>query len=140
MHGPAEPVKVYLYPDRMEVISYPGPVPGIQPSYFKSGEALPPVAARNRRIGDFLKELRLAEKRGSGIPKIQRQMRQNGSPEARFDFDETRTYFRTILPVHPRYLVLHALREADTRGPREKKRWLWSTWSVASTGFPIRRH
>ncbi|MBW8874273.1 MAG: putative DNA binding domain-containing protein [Acidobacteria bacterium] len=115
---PPEPVKVYLYPDRMEVISYPGPVPGIQRSYFQAGGSLPPVPARNRRIGDFLKELQLAEKRGSGIPKIQRQMRQNGSPEARFDFDETRTYFRTILPVHPRYLVLHALREAG---------YLWAT-------------
>ncbi|HEV7507923.1 MAG TPA: ATP-binding protein [Thermoanaerobaculia bacterium] len=117
--GPAEPVKVYLYPDRMEVISYPGPVPGIQPSYFQTGDVLPPVPARNRRIGDFLKELRLAERRGSGIPKIRRRMRQNGSPEARFDFDEEgRTYFRAILPVHPRYFVLHALREAG---------YLWAT-------------
>src|SRR5262249_35111908 len=27
--GVTEPVKVYLYPDRMEIISYPGPVAGI---------------------------------------------------------------------------------------------------------------
>ncbi|HSN85548.1 MAG TPA: ATP-binding protein, partial [Thermoanaerobaculia bacterium] len=100
---PPEPVKVYLYPDRMEIISYPGPVPGIQPRHFQPGESLPPVPARNRRIGDFLKELQLAERRGTGVPKIQRQMRQNGSPEARFDFDEERTYFRVILPVHPLY-------------------------------------
>ncbi|HKV09168.1 MAG TPA: ATP-binding protein [Thermoanaerobaculia bacterium] len=98
---PPEPVKVYLYPDRMEIISYPGPVPGIQPRHFQAGESLPPVPARNRRIGDFLKELQLAERRGTGVPKIQRQMRQNGSPEARFDFDEERTYFRVTLPIHP---------------------------------------
>lgn len=98
---PPEPVKVYLYPDRMEIISYPGPVPGIQPRHFQPGESLPPVPARNRRIGDFLKELQLAERRGTGVPKIQRQMRQNGSPEARFDFDEERTYFRVTLPIHP---------------------------------------
>ena len=116
--SPPEPVKVYLYPDRMEVISYPGPVPGIQPQHFQADSPLPPVPARNRRIGDFLKELGLAERRGSGIPKIQRKMRQNGSPKARFDFDEERTYFRTILPVHPRYLTLHALREAG---------YLWAT-------------
>jgi ATP-dependent DNA helicase RecG len=100
---PPEPVKVYVYPDRIEVISYPGPVPGIELRHFHSGEPIPPVPARNRRIGDFLKELRLAERRGSGIPKIQRRMRQNGSPEARFDFDEERTYFRVILPINPRY-------------------------------------
>lgn len=109
---PQEPVKVYLYPDRMEITSYPGPVPGLLPEHFQHGSALPAVPARNRRIGDFLKELRLAEMRGTGIPKIQRKMRDNGSPEARFDFDEERTYFRVTLPVHPRYQVIHALREA----------------------------
>src|ERR1019366_8849327 len=28
--GVPEPIKVYLYPDRMEIISYPGPVPGVE--------------------------------------------------------------------------------------------------------------
>jgi len=110
--APPEPVKVYLYPDRMEVINYPGPVPGIQPKHFEPGESIPPVPARNRRIGDFLKELRLAEARGTGVPKIRRKMRQNGSPEPRFDFDDERTYFRVILSIHPRYLVLRAEMEA----------------------------
>lgn len=109
---PPEPVKVYLYPDRMEITSYPGPVPGIRREHFQPGSVLPPVPSRNRRIGDFLKELRLAERRGTGIPKIQRKMRENGSPEAHFDFDESHTYFRAILPVHPRYQVIQALRES----------------------------
>lgn len=109
---PPEPVKVYLYPDRMEIISYPGPSPGIKREHLTLNQTVPPVPARNRRIGEFLKELRLAEGRGTGIPKIQRKMQENGSPEARFDFDDERTYFRAILPVHPRYQALHALREA----------------------------
>jgi|GEM_PF-196240 len=108
---PPEPVKIYLYPDRMEITSYPGPVPGIQKKHLAQGR-IPAVPARNRRIGELLKDLRLAEGRGTGIPKIQRKMLENGSPEAVFDFDESRTYFRAILPVHPRYQVLHALREA----------------------------
>lgn len=111
--GPPEPIKVYLHPDRMEIISYPGPVVGINREQFEPGSQGPVAPARNRRIGEFLKDLRLAESRGTGIPKIQRTMRENGSPQARFDFDEDhRTYFRVTLPVHPRYLVLHALREA----------------------------
>jgi ATP-dependent DNA helicase RecG len=110
--GPPEPVKTYLYPDRMEVISYPGPAPGIKMEDLEPGHVVPPVPARNRRIGEFLKELRLAEGRGTGIPKIQRKMRENGSPEARFDFDQDRIYFKVILPVHPRYQVLNALRES----------------------------
>ena len=127
--SPPEPTKVYLYPDRMEIISYPGPVPGISPQHFVEGR-IPPVPARNRRIGDLLKDLRLAEGRGTGIPKIQRKMQENGSPEARFEFDEERSYFRVILPVHPRYQVIHALREAGH---------LWATGEKAKAAAHLRR-
>jgi ATP-dependent DNA helicase RecG len=30
-----EPTKVYLYPDRLEITSYPGPVPGLAPEHFR---------------------------------------------------------------------------------------------------------
>ena len=70
-----EPTKVYLYPNRIEVVSYPGPVSGIEPGHLRA-EAMPaPVPARNRRIGEFLKDLRLAEGRLTGIPKIFNAMR-----------------------------------------------------------------
>lgn len=109
--GIPEPVKVYLYPDRMEIISYPGPVPGIELKHLDGQAPLPPVPARNRRIGELLKELRLAEGRGTGIPKVRRAMLQNGSPPPRFDFDDARSYFRVTLPVHPGYQVVLALQE-----------------------------
>jgi len=114
----AEPVKIYLYPDRMEIISYPGPVPGIKPEHFFEGNRVPPVANRNRRIGDFLKQIRLAEMRNTGIPAIIKDMKRNGSPAPKFDFDEERTYFRVTLSAHPRYTILHAIREAA---------YLWAT-------------
>lgn len=96
-----EPTKVYLYPDRIEVISYPGPVDGIELEHLRGDRLLPPIPARNRRIGELLKELQLAEARGTGVPKIYRSMRENGSPEPSFDFDPGRTYFRVTLPAHP---------------------------------------
>lgn len=107
-----EPVKIYLYPDRMEIISYPGPVPGIELKHLQPGGTVPPVPNRNRRIGEFLKDLRLAEGRGTGIPKIRRKMNENGSPEPVFEFDETRSYFRVTLPAHPQYVIIQALRES----------------------------
>jgi ATP-dependent DNA helicase RecG len=110
--GISEPTKIYLYPDRIEVISYPGPVPGIELEHLTGERPLPPVPARNRRIGEFLKELRLAEGRGTGIPKIYRSTRENGSPDPRFDFDASRTYFRVTLPAHPDYVALAAVRDA----------------------------
>ncbi len=110
--GTPEPTKVYLYPDRMEITSYPGPVPGLSREHFLPGHRIPPVPARNRRIGEFLKELRMAEARGTGVPKVFRAMAENGSPRPRFEFDDSRTYFTVTLPAHPEYVVLSALREA----------------------------
>lgn len=109
--GIPEPTKVYLYPDRMEIVSYPGPVPGIEMRHLDGSMPLPPVPARNRRIGEMLKELKLAEGRGTGIPKVRRAMAQNGSPPPRFDFDETRSYFRVTLPVHPEYQAILTLQD-----------------------------
>ena len=74
--------------------------------HFQPGVMIPPVPYRNRRIGEFLKDLHLAEARGTGIPKIRRKMTENGSPDPSFDFDETRTYFRVTLPAHPQYIVI----------------------------------
>jgi ATP-dependent DNA helicase RecG len=107
-----EPTKVFLYPDRIEIISYPGPVPGIELEHLSGVRPLPPVPARNRRIGELLKELRLAEARGTGVPKIYRSMEENGSPRPHFDFDTERTYFRVTLPAHPEYVAISALRDA----------------------------
>jgi ATP-dependent DNA helicase RecG len=59
---------------------------------------------RNRRIGDFLKELDMTEGRGTGIPIIRREMEKNGSPEPRFETDENHSYFITTLPIHPAFL------------------------------------
>ena len=107
-----EPTKVYLYPDRIEVISYPGPVPGIEAIHMAPGGSVPPVPARNRRIGEFLKELRLAEGRLTGLPQIYGAMEQNGSPTPSFDFDAGRTYFRATLQAHPEYVAFSAVQDA----------------------------
>ncbi|MFV8326667.1 ATP-binding protein [Flavobacterium sp. ZS1P14] len=54
---------------------------------------------RNRRIGDFLKELNLTEGRGSGFPTVKNAMKNNESPEAIFETNEQNTYFLTVLPI-----------------------------------------
>src|SRR5699024_833111 len=55
---------------------------------------------RNRRIGDFLKELQLTEGRSTGFPKIYQAMKANGSPEPTFETNEDRFYFLAKLPIH----------------------------------------
>ena len=107
-----EPTKVCLYPDRMEVVSYPGPVAGIEAAHLAADTPAPPAPARNRRIGELLKQLRLAETWGTGLPRIYRSMAENGSPVPRFDFDRERTWFRATLPAHPEYSAISALQDA----------------------------
>lgn len=56
-------------------------------------------------MGDFLKELGLAETRGTGVPKINRAMNRNGSPDAIFETDDDRTYFEVTLPIHEFFII-----------------------------------
>ncbi len=92
-----EPTLIRLFPDELEITSYPGPVPGPRQEDFHSGRAVPLRPARNRLIGELLRRIRLAEKLGSGVPKIWKAMERNGSPKPSFDFDET--HFVVVLPV-----------------------------------------
>lgn len=107
-----EPTKVYLYPSRVEIISYPGPVPGIEAEHLLPNAKVRAAPARNRRIGEYLKELKLAEGRLTGLPKVFGAMEANGSPAPQFDFDPQRTYFQATLPAHPEYAALSAVRDA----------------------------
>jgi ATP-dependent DNA helicase RecG len=100
----AKPIEIQILPDSFQVLSYPGPVPPVNNETLKQ-ERIIARDYRNRRIGDFLKELRLAEGRGTGLPLIRRKMRQNGSPEPRFETDGEHTYFLTVLPIQPAWLV-----------------------------------
>lgn len=132
-----EPTKVHLYPSRVDIISYPGPVPGIELRHLIANAHIPAAPARNRRIGEFLKELGLAEGRLSGLPKVFRTMKDNGSPEPRFDFDEERTYFQATLPAHPEYAALSALRDAAHLRAlgehKEASRRIESAWEANET-------
>ena len=59
---------------------------------------------RNRRIGEFLKELDMTEGRGTGIPKMLRAVKANESPEPVFHTDLERTFFMAEFPIHPAFL------------------------------------
>ena len=48
----------------------------------------------------MFKEIDLSEKRGTGISKILRELRKNGSPEPEFEMDDDRNYLITIIPIH----------------------------------------
>jgi len=58
---------------------------------------------RNRRLGDFLKEMDLTEGRSTGLSLIHRELSKNGSPPPLVETDDERTFFRIILPIHPAF-------------------------------------
>lgn len=95
-----EPIEIRVNPDGIEIVSYPGPDPSIRPAALRS-QKIVGRRYRNRRIGEFLKELELTEGRCTGIPKIHRAMSANGSPKPKFSTDESRMWFLVELPVHP---------------------------------------
>jgi len=91
-----EPIKVNVFADKMEIISHGGAMPPIVQNDFKK-DRITTMKYLNRRIGDFLKELHLTEGKGTGIPKIKRAMRNNGSKEPIFETDDARSYFVVTL-------------------------------------------
>ena len=95
-----EPVEVRITPDEMIILSFPGPDRSIRMEDLRIGKAVS-RRYRNRRIGEFLKELELTEGRSTGIPKILRTMAANGSPVPEFETDDERASYLVRLPVHP---------------------------------------
>lgn len=97
-----EPITVRITPTAMEITSFPG---------FDRSISQERIAAydlrcdryRNRRIGDFLKELGLSEGRNTGYPKAFAALAANGSPRPTFLMDENRGYLTVRLEVHPAF-------------------------------------
>lgn len=94
-----EPITVMMTPDKMEITSLPGPDRTITDEDIRNRRMIS-RRYRNRRIGDFLKELKLIEGRNTGIPTILRAMEKNGSDMPEFLTDAERTFFTVVLPVH----------------------------------------
>lgn len=94
----ADPIEVQVHPDCMTVQSHPGPVPPVDAQILASQQRIIARNYRNRRIGDFLKELRLTEGRGTGLPAIYSAMARNGSPDPIFATDDL-SYFLVTIPI-----------------------------------------
>jgi len=98
-----EPITVTITPDKMEITSLPGPDRTITDEDIKNCH-LVSKRYRNRRIGDFLKELKLVEGRNTGIPTIVKALSLNGSDMPIFETDDDRTYFTVIIPVQKEFI------------------------------------
>jgi ATP-dependent DNA helicase RecG len=94
------PVEIQIHPDKIEILSFPGPMPPVDKEMLKK-ERIVTREYRNRKLGGFLKELKLTEGRGTGFPIIYKSLEINGSPPPIFETDDDRYYFLSIIKVHP---------------------------------------
>jgi ATP-dependent DNA helicase RecG len=100
-----EPIEIRILPEAIEIISYNGTDPSLKQSDFDSGRVRG-RRYRNSRVGEFLKELKLTEGKGTGIPTILNAIKENGSPDVKFDTNEPeRAYFIVEFPIHKDFNV-----------------------------------
>lgn len=98
-----EPITVRITPESIEITSFPGFDRSISDESIAKYSIRAKIY-RNRRIGDFLKELRLIEGRNTGFPNAIKALKDNGSDMLKFDMDENRTYLSVTIPVHSYFL------------------------------------
>lgn len=94
------PIVVEVQPYEITITSATGPDRSIPMEAIQKGQRMVSRYYRNRRLGEFLKELSLTEGRNTGIPTIQRELARNGSPVATFETDEDRLSFLVRIPCH----------------------------------------
>lgn len=91
-----EPITIRITPDELEITSFPGFDRSITDQNIKDFKIRSRIY-RNRRIGDFFKELKLTEGRNTGIPNALVALKENGSEFPIFEMDPDRRYISVIL-------------------------------------------
>lgn len=86
----------------IEIPSFPGFDRSITDDMVSSLELRARIY-RNRRIGDFLKELHLIEGRNTGFPNASAALKRNGSANLSIKIDPERKYISISIPVHSNF-------------------------------------
>lgn len=106
-----EPITVRITAEAIEITSFPGFDRSISDKDIAELNIRARVY-RNRRIGDFLKELKLIEGRNTGFPNAIKALKANGSGMPRFEMDEGRSFLSVTIPIHP-YFVSAADKDSE---------------------------
>ena len=115
-----EPITIEIEPDCINIISFPGIDRSISQNTIMEGRRFISRYYRNRRLGEFLKELDLSEGHSTGIPTIQDELGKNGSPRAEFFTDDDRRATRICIHIHPAFLTENNLDVGETEKATKK--------------------
>lgn len=100
----SEPITVRITPAAIEITSFPGFDRSITNEAIERFDIRARIY-RNRRIGDFLKELKLIEERNTGFPNAMKALKENGSETLKFEMNPERDYLSVTIPVHEYFAV-----------------------------------
>ena len=109
-----EPITVRITSESIEITSFPGFDRSISDKDIAELRIRARVY-RNRRIGDFLKELKLIEGRNTGFPNAIKALKANGSGMPRFEMDEERSFLSVTIPIHPYFLKASSDKDTEYR-------------------------
>lgn len=98
-----EPIEVRVERDKIEIVSFPGPDHSVTQEGLKRFR-VSNRRYRNRRIGDFLKELHLTEGRNT-----------------EFEMDDDHSYFISRLFVHNTFLQEESEKRSEETGEETSK-------------------
>ena len=98
-----EPITVRITSESIEITSFPGFDISISDESIEKYQIRSRIY-RNRRIGDFLKELKLIEGRNTGFPNAIQALRSNGSELPKFEMNPERDYLSVIIPIHKYFI------------------------------------
>lgn len=114
-----EPITIRIEKEQIEITSIPGPDRSISDQDILNYN-MRTRRYRNRRIGDFLKELHLVEGRNTGIPTAIKGIKDNGSPMPTLLTDKERTFFSVIMPIHESFKQSGNINIQEKKGRRTK--------------------
>jgi ATP-dependent DNA helicase RecG len=121
---PGSQIDLYMFDDRIE-IKNPGTLGGgltVADLQNQTGKRW----LRNPQVAGLLLELRYIEKAGTGIPRMFRALRENGSPDPQFSAENSTV--KVVLRAHPDYSARRRFEEgllAKGRGEVEEARALF---------------
>lgn len=109
-----EPITVRITSESIEITSFPGFDRSISDKDIAELRIRARVY-RNRRIGDFLKELKLIEGRNTGFPNAIKALKANGSGMPHFEMDKERSFLSVTIPIHPYFLRASSDKDTEYR-------------------------
>jgi predicted HTH transcriptional regulator len=107
----AEPIRITVFSDRIEIMS-PGSLHwGIDKEKFLAGKAN--AKWRNQSFAYLFNKLQLAQSEGQGIPTIIRTMKEEGCPAPVFEIGTDSV--TCILPAHPRHRIIREIQDVRNK-------------------------